>query len=82
MFFVANSVPLPGTSKFPDDEWAAIGRLVLRRAKLKNLAPLPLTGRFQRFSKALRNVKLNHSRHDNPLNPDKRLLAGLGGPFQ
>ena len=56
---------------------AALARLVLRRAKLKNLAPMPLTSRFQRFSKALRNVKLNHSCHDNPLNTDKSLVGGL-----
>ena len=77
-FFVVNCVPLPGTSKFPDDEWAAVTRLVLRRAKLKNFPQLPQTSRFQRLSKALRYVKLNHSCHDNDnlLNPDESLPAG------
>ena len=77
MFFAANWVPLPGTSKFPDDEWTAIGRFVFWCAKLKNLAPSPVTSRFLRFSKALRNVKLNHSCHDNLLNPDESLVGGI-----
>jgi len=38
---------------------------------------LPVTSRLQRFSKALRNVKLNHSCHDSLSNPDGSLLGGL-----